>query len=109
MKRTLVIALAVLFCLSIATAAFAVQTRGTVVSVDPNAPLMIVKLMDGKTLSLVITPKTDIQQGMKDIPLGRFVPGTLVVVRYNVKDGKTVARYIGYESGELQHFGAMKK
>ena len=109
MKRILVSAMVFLFALTLATAVFAAQTRGTVVSLDVNAPSMTIKQMNGSTLTLNITPKTDVQMGMKTIPLEKFLPGTLVVVRYKVKDGKTIAKYIGYESGELQHFGAVKK
>ena len=109
MKKVLVSAMVLLFGLTIATAAFAVQTKGVVVSLDKNEPSMVIKQANGVALKLNITPKTDIQRGMKDIPLDEFAPGTVVLTRYNVKDGKNVAKYIGYESGELQHFGTMKK
>jgi hypothetical protein len=84
--------------------AFAIQTEGKVVSVNTGAtcPEVVIKDSSGATLNLIVTKMTDVQKGTKDMDLSMLKPGSTVVVRYRVKGGKNIAKYIGYVSGNLQ-------
>lgn len=102
--RLLFVVLVAIFCLFASMPAFAIQTVAKVVSVDTTVgcPRVVVKDETGATLDLTITDLTDIQQGTKDICLTQLKPGSTVVVRYRIKGGKNIAKYIGYVSGNLQ-------
>ncbi|MFH1406999.1 MAG: hypothetical protein ABIH01_03230 [Candidatus Omnitrophota bacterium] len=104
MRKIALVVLAIVFCAVLANDAFAVQTKGKIVSIDMSGPTVVVKEDSGATLPLSITGRTDIQKGMRDMDLAEFKPGVLVVVRYKVEGGKNIAKYIGYVSGELQRF-----
>ena len=103
-KLFIAILLSGVFCLTAIMPAFAVQTEGTVVSVSTGAgcPTLVIQDKTGATLNLVITQKTDVQKGTRDMDLSTLTKGSTVVVRYNVKGGKNVAKYVGYVSGNLQ-------
>lgn len=106
MKARLFIAILLsgIFCLTAIMPAFAIQTEGTVVSVNMGGgcPTLVIKDATGATMDLVITQSTDVQKGTKDMDLATLTPGSTVLVRYNVKGGKNVAKYVGYVSGNLQ-------
>lgn len=87
--------LAAIFMMVGVCSAYAIQMKAEVTGVDTETPAITLVDASGSMITVVITPETDVQVGFKDILLTDINAGSTVVVRYDVKAGKNVARYVG--------------